>query len=79
MSKGCNKCWNGKIMTVVAKCSDSGMFNYKDKAMDGYVPEGLGIGGGDYLEFEYCLDCGQIQGKDFPISDEAVTEAFEKC
>ena len=78
MSDGCNKCWNGRIMRVVAKCSDLGMFNYKDQAIDGYVPRDLGIGSGDYLEFEYCLDCGQIQGSDFPISDEAVTEAFEE-
>ena len=26
----------------------------------------MGIGGGDYIEFAYCLDCGQIQ-KDFPV------------
>lgn len=78
MSDGCNKCWNDRIMRVVAKCSDLGMFNYKDKAIDGYVPKNLGIGSGDYLEFEYCLACGQIQGSDFPISDEAMTEAFKE-
>jgi hypothetical protein len=33
---------------------------------DGYVPEDLGIGGGDYVQFSYCLDCGQIQGT-FPL------------
>jgi hypothetical protein len=32
----------------------------------GYVPSGVGVGGGDYLKFDYCLDCGQIQGK-WPI------------
>jgi hypothetical protein len=51
---------------------------------DGYVPDDLGIGGGDYVEFDYCLDCGQLQGK-FPlppanieknISDEEVVEFF---
>ena len=26
----------------------------------------MGIGGGDYTEFSYCLDCGQIQGR-FPV------------
>lgn len=29
---------------------------------DGYVPDDLGIGGGDYVEFDLCLDCGQVQG-----------------
>lgn len=33
---------------------------------DGYVPDGLGIGGGDYLNFSFCLDCGQMQGE-FPV------------
>ena len=32
----------------------------------GYVPRDLGIGGGDDVQFDYCLDCGQIQGK-FPL------------
>lgn len=32
-----------------------------------YVPVKMGIGGGSYITFTYCLDCGQIQG-DFPIS-----------
>jgi hypothetical protein len=32
----------------------------------GYVPSCLGVGEGDYVEFEYCLDCGQIMGK-FPV------------
>jgi hypothetical protein len=33
---------------------------------DGYVPGDMGIGAGDYIEFEFCGDCGQIQG-DFPL------------
>jgi hypothetical protein len=28
----------------------------------------MGIGGGDYVAFSYCLDCGQIQG-DFPLPE----------
>ena len=30
---------------------------------DGYVPEDIGCGENDYIEFKYCLDCGQMQGK----------------
>jgi hypothetical protein len=33
---------------------------------DGYVPNDLGIGGGDYIQFSYCMDCGKIQGS-FPL------------
>jgi hypothetical protein len=38
-----------------------------------YVPERVGIGGGDYVAFEYCLDCGQIQGR-FPIAKRVLNE-----
>jgi len=31
-----------------------------------YVPGDFGIGGGDYIRFDYCLECGKIQG-DFPL------------
>lgn len=31
----------------------------------GSVPHDMNIGGGDYIEFEFCLECGQIQGE-FP-------------
>lgn len=29
---------------------------------DGYVPDDIGVGGGDYLKVIYCADCGQLQG-----------------
>jgi len=29
----------------------------------GEVPGDMGIGGGDYVEVAWCLDCGQLQGK----------------
>jgi len=30
------------------------------------VPRDLGIGGGDDVQFDYCLGCGQIQRR-FPL------------
>lgn len=53
-------------MHVTGKCSDTCGFSMGGVNSDGYVPKGVGIGGGDYIEFNYCLDCGQIQGK-FPV------------
>ncbi len=60
-------------MSFAAKCSDCFVATYKNGAItikdyDGYVPYNMGIGGGDYIEAIYCLDCGQIQGK-FPIEE----------
>ena len=35
---------------------------YKGKEHQGYVPDDLGLGGSDDVEFTVCLDCGKIQG-----------------
>ena len=47
------------------------MAEYKEQEHYGYVPNGLNIGGGDYCEIDYCLECGQLQGE-FPIPEYAV-------
>lgn len=64
----CQKCSSDKIFSVTAKCTDL-CFVVSDtgKEHDGYVPENIGIGGGDYVRIKYCIDCGQIQGT-FPIN-----------
>lgn len=67
----CQNCGEHKILQVSAKCSDMCNVVYPDNTesidkSNGYVPDNIGIGGGDYVEFDYCANCGQIQGK-FPI------------
>lgn len=64
-------CGSNRIVNVTGKTSDLCFISYEDLEHDGYVPSNLNIGGGDYLEFSMCLDCGRIQGK-FPITDEAL-------
>lgn len=64
----CIRCKSENIIQVSGKVSD--LCTVICRATDfecgpDYVPEGLGIGGGDYLDFNYCLACGQIQDK-FP-------------
>lgn len=63
-----SNCVSTRIATVNAKCSDMCQFILGNIDHEGYVPRGVGIGGGDYIEFDYCLDCGQIQGH-FPVED----------
>ncbi len=55
-------------MSVSAKCADMFSANFKGLCYDDYVPGDIGIGSGcgDYVEFKYCLNCGQIQGE-FPL------------
>lgn len=71
------KCGSERIVSVNSKCSDLCFVSYKGMEHNGYVPYDLGIGGGDYVEFDYCFDCGQIQGQ-FPISDITLEQAFEE-
>jgi hypothetical protein len=63
----CKKCGSKRIVDMSAKCSDCCWVNMVGgRGEDGYVPSGMGIGGGDYVEMRWCLDCGQIQGE-FPL------------
>lgn len=72
-------CDSGRLAHVDAKCSDlCGMtFPGDHPEHDGYVPKGMNIGDGDYIDFWYCLDCGKIQGQ-FPVTDEAVETVIDE-
>lgn len=62
----CQRCKSERVASISGKCSDCCSWSVGGGEMDdGYVPGDMGIGGGDYIEFEFCLECGQIQGK-FP-------------
>lgn len=63
----CQNCKSERIMNITGKCSDTCGGDINNVEFEGYVPKNLGIGGGDYIGFSYCLNCGQIQGK-FPIA-----------
>lgn len=78
--KRCTSCNSVRIVKVSGKCSD--MFSCSTRAQNiyrrysGCVPSDLNIGGGDYLEFEFCLECGKIQA-DFPLPDTKLEEITE--
>ena len=56
------KCGSTRFMKVCAKCSDMCDVSLDGIDHDGYVPDNLNIGVGDYVEFEVCADCGQMKG-----------------
>lgn len=56
-------CPNQRIASVSGKTDDRCNVNIGSNGQSDYVPRDMGIGGGDYLQFCYCLECGQIQGK----------------
>jgi hypothetical protein len=61
----CQRCKSERIVNISGKVSDLCFARIGDHEHDGYVPDDLGVGGGDYLDFGLCLDCGQLQGE-FP-------------
>lgn len=65
----CQRCRSKRVAGISGKCSDCCSWSMIGDEMtepdDGYVPGDMGIGGGDYIEFAFCLECGQIQGE-FP-------------
>ncbi len=60
-------CEKPNIARVNAKCSDLCFVGFSNGIeSNGYAPYGINIGGGDYMNFSYCLNCGKIVG-DFPV------------
>lgn len=63
----CDNCGGDRVANINGKCSDRFSLQLGELEIeDDYVPSDFGIGGGDYIELELCLDCGKLQG-DFPL------------
>jgi len=71
----CQRCGSERVLSASCKCSDRFNATLGTVQFDGYVPDDLGVGGGDYVEFGVCLDCGQLQGN-FPLP---VSEMEKDC
>ena len=50
------------IISITAKCSDMFTLDSQGISYEGYVPNDLGIGGGDYISFDLDLSTGKIVG-----------------
>lgn len=73
------------ILTISSKSSDLNTFRYKDKNGKvtesgdyAYVPEDIGIGGGDYVEMDIDTETGQILNWK-KLTDKQVIEAIKKA
>jgi hypothetical protein len=76
----CSRCKSSRVLYITIKATDAGGsfdIDGKEENIEGYIPNDLGIGGGDYVEFKYCLDCGQMQGK-FPLKEIELEVAKEE-
>ena len=81
-NKTCSRCQSTRIARVTAKCSDLCYVKIEGVGEhDGYAPTDMGIGTkdtcGDYVEFSWCLDCGQIQGR-WPVKQTEIEKAAKK-
>ncbi|MCP5018935.1 MAG: hypothetical protein GY938_27205 [Ketobacter sp.] len=63
----CKKCNSDRSARIIAKSSDRNSGNFDGLNFEGSIPYDIGIGGGDYVRFEWCLNCGTIAGN-FPIA-----------
>ncbi len=74
----CDNCKSDRVLSVGAKCSDMCMLNFNGIDKDGYAPKDIGLGsGGDYVEFNMCLECGKVQGT-FPLDDPGFSTVEEE-
>jgi hypothetical protein len=73
-----------KVLSIVAKCSDLCWCSFYNEESgntferDGYVPNDLGIGGGDYVEIRIDAETGQIEGWKPLDSIDVVKKGFKK-
>jgi hypothetical protein len=64
----CQRCNSERVAEISGKCSDLCTTRVGGHTREGYAPTDMGLKDayGDYVEFAWCLDCGQIQA-DFPV------------
>jgi hypothetical protein len=74
----CQRCNTERVLFISMKVCDFSVF-VNDKHRDAYIPTDIGLGeySSDYLEFEFCLQCGQIQGL-FPVPPSKLEQGLEQ-
>jgi len=73
----CKFCDSNRLAYINVKGGDTCIFKYKGKEYEGSAPHDLGFEGGNYLEIDYCLECGRIQSE-FPIPEAIVEKVWEE-
>ena len=73
----CDKCTSERVANIQGKVSDMCSVSLLEKDKNGYAPDDMNIGGGDYLDFDFCLNCGKVQGV-FPLAKTELEGAREE-
>lgn len=58
----CQRCGSKRVLHVSGHASDLFSYSISEKEGSGYLPHDFGLGGGDDIELDMCLQCGQVQG-----------------
>jgi len=69
----CQRCNSTRLLDVSAKASDCVSLRSGEYEHHGEMPDDVNLGGGDYVRFTVCLDCGQIQGE-YPLPTGSIGE-----
>ena len=73
----CSKCGSSRILYVAGKTDKSCSLFYGDRIKKkSFVPDGLNIGFGDFINVYVCLDCGHLNGE-WPVPESQMEEAME--
>jgi hypothetical protein len=73
------KCTDGcrRIAAMSGKCSDLvSTTGPNGTVIDGRVPKDMNVGGGDYIDISWCLDCGTLGGK-WPLKQTEIEQSTE--
>lgn len=74
----CQRCQSERLISTSACVKDTCYLRLDSgQRYDGYVPSDIGMGDSDddMMEWEYCLNCGQIQGQ-FPLPETQIEHFF---
>lgn len=73
----CQKCESHRLADITGKTSDLCFVTFHNEMEhEGFVPDDINIGGGDYIRFSLCLNCGQIQGE-WPVPLTEMEKGYE--
>jgi hypothetical protein len=71
----CSNCGSELLLNISAKCSDACFAKFGELEHEGYVPRIKGLGGGDYINLQVCVACGQVQNLE-PLTEPELREAL---
>lgn len=74
---GSTPCQHTRTITIHSKSPDGCLTIWPNGVEENYIPFIPGIGGGEYIEIKFCVDCGQILNFQTGQGDQILAEQPE--